>query len=155
MKIAIKEKEDEIANFHDKVDSPEKMSYVSNQSEIWKLERQIKQFIARIQSKDDERNFTNKEYENSLNAVKEAKQEQSLLNEQIRYAKRKYDEYEQDQETKREKFEVDHQALLNEIKSLEFSNEQLEMKLGNAFKFLKDTSHFKSVKCEPIRRANR
>lgn len=146
LKIAIKEKEDEIANFHDKVDSPEKVSYVSNQLEIWKLERQIKQLIARIQSKDDERNFTNKEYENSLNAVKEAKQEQSLLNEQIQYAKRKYDEYEQDQETKRQNFEVDHQALHNEIKSLEFSNEQLEMKLGNAFKFLKDTSHFKKRK---------
>ncbi|KAG5420817.1 HDA3 [Candida metapsilosis] len=146
LKSSIEEKENEISKFQDTVDSPEKKTYVENQLQIWELEKQVKSFITRIESKNDEKNFTNKEYENSLNAAKEAKQEQTLLKEQIQDAKRKYDDYEQDQESKKAKFETQHQSLLKEIKSLELANEQLETKLGNAFKFLKDTSHFKKRK---------
>ncbi|KAI5970935.1 HDA3 [Candida margitis] len=146
LKIASKEKEDQISNFHDKVASPEKKSYVGNQLKIWELERQIKQFIAKVQSKDDEKNFTNKEYENSVNAAKEAKQEQTLLKDKIEDTKRKYHEYEQDQETKRKEFKARQQTLADEIKSLESANEELEAKLGNGFRFLKDTAHLKKRK---------
>lgn len=146
IKSAIKEKEDALNSFLNKADTPEKKLYVENQLQIWKLKGQVKQFIARIQSKSDEKNFTNKEYENSLSAINEAKEDQTLFTEQIRNAKRKYDEYERDQETKGEQFESKHQSILDEIGDLETANEQLERKLGIAFKFLKDTAHFKKRK---------
>ncbi|KAI5949793.1 HDA3 [Candida theae] len=61
LESSIEEKEREISEFRNTLDSKEKKSYVSNQVKIWELEKQIKQFISRIKSKDDERNFTNKE----------------------------------------------------------------------------------------------
>ncbi|KAI3406936.2 HDA3 [Candida oxycetoniae] len=146
LKNETKEKETVLRNYESNVDDADAKKFVRNQLRIWELQTQIKTLIARIQSKNDEKNFAYKEYQNTLTSISDSKKEQEEVESELKRLCEKYDGIEQEQENKTLEFKKRKKQLTDDIEEVEASNATLERRLHGAFKFLKDTSYLKKRK---------
>ncbi|EDK47132.1 hypothetical protein LELG_05313 [Lodderomyces elongisporus NRRL YB-4239] len=145
-RLEIKEKETALKKYIEEVEGDEKKEFVKNQLQIWELQSQIKSMIVKMQSKNDEKNYTLREVENSLKSIEDSKEEQEQLKLEIEELNRKEEEMLQDEEKKHTDFKKRKQELVDSINDFERSNDAMEKKLQSAFKFLRDTSHLKKRK---------
>jgi hypothetical protein len=150
IKEEIKKNQDHIDNFLDKEANkdigPEFKKLYEVHQDIWNLQRKIKEYLAKIKSKDEEKNYMTNEYENSLKSIQESKEQIKALNESLVNNKRKYDSIVEVQEEERVKLDRQKQDQIKEIEEQKEKNEALRLKLAKTLKFLKDTSHLKKRK---------
>ncbi|KAI5961898.1 HDA3 [Candida pseudojiufengensis] len=146
LKNEIKEKKEKLSTMESTVTDENQKKYIKNQLEIWNLQNEIKLSLNRILSKNDEKNYTTKEYQNALNSIKESEVEYIQIEKDIETAKRKLEDIENDQEEQNKEFELKQNSIIQQINETKSSNEEIEKKLNTAFKFLRDTSHLKKRK---------
>ncbi|CAK9437577.1 uncharacterized protein LODBEIA_P19550 [Lodderomyces beijingensis] len=150
LKEEVKQKEHQLKTFEQTVEGEDRKLFVRNQLEIWDLQTQIKSLIAKTQTKDDEKNYTLREYQNSLRSIEESRKEQNEVETEIGNLQLKQDEIENDQREKSQVFQRRKRELMDSIKDIQVSNTAMERKLHHAFKFLKDTSHLKKRKIRTV-----
>ncbi|ODV81070.1 uncharacterized protein CANTADRAFT_46227 [Suhomyces tanzawaensis NRRL Y-17324] len=124
----------------------EKIKEVKNQLEIWQLQSQIKGYLARIKSKNEEKLYTNREYENSLSSIKESEEQTAIIQEKIKETRQKLDLVEDLEVKENQKFKLERENLIQVIASEKEKYEALKLKVSSSLKFLRDTSHLKKRK---------
>ncbi|KAI5957303.1 HDA3 [Candida jiufengensis] len=140
IKNEIKEKQEKLSNFESTLTDEKQKTYVKNQLEIWNLQNQIKSSLNKIISKNDEKNYTSKEYQNAKNSKLESEKEYGEIDAKIESSKRKLDEIEIAKEQQTAEFKSKRDSLIKEINEIKSSNSELESNLMNAFKSLKDAN---------------
>lgn len=143
-----KDLESKIANFleENKIEDEKTQQYIKNQVEIWELQTQTKDLIKKIQSKNEERNYATKEYQNCLRSIAISETEIEEYKNRINESKRKYAELEESEEQETRAFNQKKQKLIDQIEEQKRQNESLRSRLNHSFKFLRDTSHLKKRK---------
>lgn len=120
--------------------------YIENQIHIWEIKLKIKENLIKIKAKNEEKNYTNKEYTNALTSIKDSEQQITEAENNNEDLKRKISlAYEAGEEEER-KFKIQKKNLMKKIENERESNLLLKKKLGKSLKFLRDTSHLKKRK---------
>lgn len=123
-----------------------KKEYYSNQIKIWELQEAVKTTIEKIQARQEEKTYMAREYENSLASAETSRkqiEEMKNLNALLKQEIHQLQESEIDALKQRE---IERQKALEKLQMAREKQDTLKRKLGNTFKFLKDTSHLKKRK---------
>lgn len=148
---AMKAKEAKLLSFLDdnNINEEKLKKFYENQMKIWEIQTQIKENLAKINSKHEEKNYMANECLNAEKSITESKEQIDVASEQNMELKRKIANS-VDSEEDRQKFKMQKQEIMKEIDLEKEKNDMLQKKLGKALKFLKDTSHLKKRKSRGI-----
>ena len=123
-----------------------KKEYYSNQMKIWELQEAVKTTIEKVKARQEEKTYMAREYENSLAStetsrkqIEEMKNLNALLKQELEQLRESEIDALQQRDTERQK-------QLEKLQIAREKHDSLKRKLGNTFKFLKDTSHLKKRK---------
>lgn len=121
-------------------------TFVKNQLQIWESQDKVKGYITRIKSKNEERSYMAKEYENALTSITESEKQKELTKEMILQNRENIEQATSQEAEEEKKFQQQKKRIIDDIKNEKLRNEALKMKLSTTLKFLKDTSHLKKRK---------
>lgn len=147
-KLKIKELENSIANFIEvnKIDDETKAEFFKNQYEIWETQTKIKDYIEKISAKNEEKNYITREYQKSVDSIKESETQIETIKAKIDDNEKKLDAIVEASLQESKLFDTRKRKLIDDIKEETTRNEALRVKLNNSLKFLKDTIHLKKRK---------
>lgn len=128
----------------------EKVTLVKNQIKIWELTTSVKDNIAKIKSKQDEKNYMKSEFENSVKSIKESKATITELKELNENLHKRYNTFKELDNEELKNFRVERNKLLAKIEKSRQENSQLKEKLTKSFRYLRDSSHLKKRKIRGI-----
>lgn len=129
--------------------------FVAKQLKVWALQNEVKELAQKLQSKNDEKSYTQKEVENSSESIKQSHEESGSLGEKISDMKRKLESAREDEENLAQSFKKQKVAFVEDYDKEKERNVYLKAKLAKTLKFLKDTSHMKSRKGRGLTPNNR
>lgn len=124
--------------------------YFANQRQIWDLQESVRTMIEKIRARLEEKTYMNNAYSNSESATSFSKtqmEEMGKLNEKLLAELNELREAESGAVGQRDN---ERQEALARLAAAQQKQETLKRKLGNTFKFLKDTSHLKKRKARGI-----
>lgn len=120
--------------------------FVANQLRVWAAEERVRAGLAKISSKNDEKNYMTKEY---VNAKEAATESQAQVDEQRQIQqdlKRKIAAAVDAQEDEDRNFKMQRSVMKKRISVATEKNDTLRKKLGKSLRFLNDTAHLKKRK---------
>lgn len=146
---AIKSIESKLPKFaedHSIDESSSKKKFIDQQLKIWELQKSIKEFVQKLQSKGEERSYMMKEVANCTATISQTKVQETEVEQGIDELKRKIASAYEHEETEAANFKRQKAAVISKIEAAQKENDLLKAKLGKTLKFLKDTSHLKKRK---------
>lgn len=120
--------------------------FVANQLRIWAAEERVKSGLARISSKNEEKNYMTKEFANAKEAAAESKTQVEQQRQLQQELKRKIAAAEEAHDDENRQFKMQRSVVEKRISVATEKNDALRKKLGRSLRFLNDTAHLKKRK---------
>lgn len=145
VKQEIEALEAQIAAYGEKLTGDDKQ-FVDNQREIWRLQSAIKDTVAKIQLKSEERTYMATEHANAVQSIEESKAQVQQVTGDIAELKRTIEaafEAEVQEAAQHKKL---RESLQRGIDDAREENTKLKVRLGKSLKFLRETLHLRKRK---------
>lgn len=120
--------------------------YLANQDEIWELQSKIKEQVARISAKHDEKNYVLLEYHKVLESIKTAETTLETARGETRSLSERIAAAEELEQSEAAAYSAHRERLLDAIRAEKEKGAALRTKLGSTFLFLRNTVHLKKRK---------
>lgn len=137
---------DEISSLESKLTSTDQTPKVTNQLEIWDLELKIKDQLAKIESKKEEKSYMTREVENAQKSLEESGAEISRLEGELVENAETLEMYEELEIQEVLEFEKQRKELLRVVNQERIRNGELKTKLSGTLRFLRHTGHLRKRK---------
>ncbi|KAM9936007.1 hypothetical protein OXX80_004435 [Metschnikowia pulcherrima] len=142
----LKVKLTEFASRHDVKENATKTSFVEKQLRIWTLQNDIKNLVASLKVKADEKNYMKKEVGNCTDAMRQSETQIHDIKRDIDDVHEKLAVTRDQEERANAAFQRQRDDLLSRVAAAEEANAAAREKFAKALSFLKETSHLKKRK---------